>query len=115
MDGTKHDAQKIRLDLIPPEVIFSLGKVLTKGAEKYIDRNWEKGFRYGRVYAALQRHLNSWWSGETTDPETGYSHLWHALANLTFLIVFEIRGIGQDDRPVTDAPPEIPLQEDGDI
>lgn len=99
-EGTKFDGEKsIRPELVPPEALVSLGTVLAFGAKKYEDRNWEKGMSWGRVYGALQRHLNAWWSGEQTDPETGYSHLWHANCCLNFLVAYEARGIGKDDRP----------------
>ena len=32
------------------------------------------------------------------DTETGYSHLWHAACCLMFLIAYEARGSGTDDR-----------------
>ena len=35
------------------------------------------------------------------DMETGFSHLWHAGCCIVFLIAFEIRGTGTDDRPAT--------------
>ena len=63
------------------------------------ERNWEKGMNWGRPYAALRRHMAAWWGGEDNDPETGMSHLWHACANIAFLIAFEARKIGKDDRP----------------
>lgn len=99
MSGVKHDQEKVRLELIPPELIFGVGEILTFGAKKYGDRNWERGMEWGRVYGALQRHLNAWWSGEETDAETGKSHLWHAGCCLAFLMAYEARGIGEDDRP----------------
>lgn len=102
MEGKKNDSEKIRLELIPTEVIWSLGKVLTFGAKKYDDRNWEKGIAWSRVYGALQRHLNAWWGGESKDEETGFSHLWHALCCIVFLVTYEIRGVGKDDRPSSD-------------
>ena len=97
--GTKFDQDKLRLDLVPPEVITALGTILTFGANKYGDRNWEKGIDLGRVYGALQRHLNAYWSGELIDPETGKSHLWHAACNIAFLITYEARGIKQETHP----------------
>ena len=100
-EAVKYDTEKIRLDLIPPELIFEVGKILDIGAKKYESRNWEKGFDWGRVYAALQRHLWAWWNGEDKDPETGESHLSHAAANLAFLIAFESRNKGNDDRPTS--------------
>lgn len=105
--GTKADTGKVRLDLIPPEVVFAIGEILTFGANKYADRNWEKGMSWGRVYGALMRHLWSWWSGKRAtksflfddlDTETERSHLWHAACCIAFLITYEERKIGQDDR-----------------
>ena len=98
MGGTKYDGDTPRMDLIPPEAFYSLAEVLTFGANKYGDRNWEKGISWGRVYAALLRHLLSWWSGKGGDKETGLSHLAHAMACITFLITYEKRNIGDDDR-----------------
>lgn len=100
LEGVKFDEEKIRYDLIPPEFEKAVAEVLTFGAKKYGDRNWEKGFNWGRAYAALRRHLNAWNSGEKNDPETGLSHLHHAACNMAFLVTFEERNIGTDDRPV---------------
>lgn len=98
-EGKKFDDDKPRYDLIPPEIEEAIAKVLTFGAAKYGDRDWELGMRWGRVYAALRRHMAAWWSGEDIDPETGMSHLWHAACCLAFLIAFEARKAGTDDRP----------------
>lgn len=98
-EGVKHDAGKERYDLIPPEIEEAIAKVLTFGAEKYGERNWEKGMAWGRPYAALRRHMAAWWSGEAKDPETGMPHTWHAACCLAFIVAFEARAIGTDDRP----------------
>ncbi len=100
MSGTKHDSGKIRFELIPPEALEALASVLTFGAKKYAPWNWAKGFDWSRLYGAAQRHLNAWWSGEQKDPETGYSHLWHGLCCVAFLVVHEMKGLGKDDRHV---------------
>ena len=42
--GVKHDSGKLRMDLVPPEAIKAMADVLTSGAAKYGDRNWEKGW-----------------------------------------------------------------------
>ena len=55
---------------------------------------------WGRVFGALMRHAWAWWRGENTDPETGYSHLWHVLCCAAFLVTYEQRRIGKDDRHV---------------
>jgi hypothetical protein len=98
-EGRKDDAAKVRMELLPPELLEATAIVLTFGAKKYEDRNWEKGMKWGRVFGALMRHLWAWWRGEGTDPETGYSHLWHAACCIAFLISYEARQIGEDDRP----------------
>ncbi|QPC43478.1 hypothetical protein HW532_12705 [Kaustia mangrovi] len=97
--GRKDDGGKLRMELIPPEVVEATAAVLTFGASKYEDRNWERGMKWGRVFGALMRHLWSWWRRERADPETGYSHLWHAACCIAFLIAYEARQCGEDDRP----------------
>lgn len=62
------------------------------------DRNWEHGMKWSRPFGALMRHMWAWWGGEPSDPETGRSHLWHAACCIAFLIAYEERGDGEDDR-----------------
>lgn len=62
------------------------------------ERNWEKGMDWSRPFSALMRHMWSWWRGENVDPETGYSHLAHAGCCVLFLMRYEKRAIGNDDR-----------------
>lgn len=97
--GVKYDENKLRFDLFSPAANSGLAAVLTYGAQKYEARNWERGLDYGRVYAALQRHLNLWWSGEQDDDESGLSHLDHAACCIHFLSHFEKHETGTDDRP----------------
>jgi hypothetical protein len=98
VEGVKFDDDKPRYDLIPPEALEGLAKVLTFGAKKYAPRNWEKGMTWGRVFAALMRHLWAWWRGEDKDAETGLSHLDHAACCIAFLQTYEVRHSGTDDR-----------------
>jgi hypothetical protein len=102
LGGHKDDSGKVRIELIPPELLFAVGDILTLGAEKYQDRNWEAGMLWSRVFGALMRHLWAWWGGQYKDPETGRSHLWHACAGIAFLIAYEERNVGTDDRPKKD-------------
>lgn len=96
--GRKFDDDKPRMDLIPPELNLAVAEILKFGAAKYSDRNWEEGMKWGRVFGAMMRHLWSWWGRSHMDNESGYSHLWHAACCLAFLIAYEQRGIGIDDR-----------------
>lgn len=100
LQAVKHDEGKPRYDLVPPEALDALSRVLTFGAAKYSSRNWEKGMDWGRVFGAMMRHAWAWWRGEHKDPETGYSHLWHVLCCAAFLVTYEQRRIGKDDRHV---------------
>lgn len=98
LEGVKYDTEKTRPELIAPELIESLSEVLTYGAKKYADRNWEYGMKWSRPFGALVRHTWAWWKGENKDPETGYSHLAHAACCIMFLLAYESRGTGVDDR-----------------
>jgi|TARA_R110000868_G_scaffold178785_5_gene418634 hypothetical protein len=98
-EGQKFDREKTRYDLLPPELLEGTAQILTFGANKYGDRNWELGMSWGRPFGALMRHMWAWWRGEANDPETGKSHLWHASCCIAFLMAYENRGIGTDDRP----------------
>lgn len=99
-EGRKDDTGKDPWHLVPWDAVGAIVKILAFGAHKYAPRNWEKGMAWSRCFGALQRHLTAWWMGEKADPETSYSHLWHAGCCVLFLIAFEIRGLGTDDRPV---------------
>lgn len=88
--GQKDDKEKNRLDLIEPEFIEGVGKVLTFGANKYEPNNWQKvDNAEDRYYAAALRHLMAWRRGEKTDLESGINHLDHVACNIMFLQHFE--------------------------
>ena len=61
--GAKKGSKLERFDLIPWDGIVALARHFGKGAEKYDDRNWERGYDWSLSYAALQRHLTTWWLG----------------------------------------------------
>lgn len=98
-EGQKFDSNKLRYELLPPELLEEVARVLTFGAHKYSARNWELGMAWSRPFAALMRHMWAWWRGEEKDPETGYSHLSHAACCIAFLVSYEARNVGTDDRP----------------
>jgi hypothetical protein len=96
--GVKFDGGKLRMDLLPPDTLESLADILTLGADKYQERNWEQGMDWGRVYGATLRHLFRFWQGEDLDPESGKPHIHHALCNVTFLATYFNRKLGKDSR-----------------
>jgi hypothetical protein len=95
------DKGKLRYDLLPPKAIEDLVAVLSGGAAKYGDSNWRNdgGMAWSRCYASAMRHIQAWYQGENTDPESGLSHLAHAMCNLTFLLEYERTNQERDDRP----------------
>ena len=99
VEGRKDDQAKTwRPGLIAPEFIRGIATVLAFGAIKYAAGNWALGMDWSRPIDALDRHWTAWKGGEKYDPETGYSHLWHCGCCLMFLVAYEARGIGRDDR-----------------
>lgn len=98
--GKKFDQDKLRVDLVPVEGVEAAARVLTFGAKKYGDRNWELGMKHSRLYGAVLRHLFAHWRGETYDQETGYPHLHHAVCACMMLQTLFDRGHGTDDRPL---------------
>lgn len=88
----KFDDKKNRLELIDPEFILGLGRVLSYGAEKYDAWNWQKIDNeedIARIKGAILRHMMAYMGGEIYDPETGESHLYHIACNIMFLDYFD--------------------------
>jgi hypothetical protein len=96
--AVKYDGLKPRVDLIPSEVIFAMGEMFRHGADKYDDRNWEKGMKWSRVFGSTMRHLWAWWGGEDIDPESNKPHLYSAACCIAMLIAYRERKNGTDDR-----------------
>ena len=94
----KADSEKIRFDLLSVPVIEELAKVLTFGARKYAPGNWKKCPVWSRYYRPALGHLFAWAKGEDLDPESGLSHLAHAMCCIMFLEYFRQKRIGSDNR-----------------
>jgi hypothetical protein len=86
--GGEKAVKLARYDLIPAKPLRSLAEHFGRGARKYEDNNWRRGYEWSKSFAALNRHLWQWWDGEDIDAETGSSHLvavaWHAFALLEY-------------------------------
>jgi hypothetical protein len=96
--GGEKGVKPERYDLIPVSSLRELALVYGYGANKYSDRNWEKGYEYSKSYAALQRHLNQFWSGQNNDEESGLPHLAHAMFHIMALLQFVEHFPDFDDR-----------------
>jgi hypothetical protein len=96
--GKKFDHGKPSTTLIPTKAILGMADVLNMGAEKYGRLNWTSGIVYSRIVDAAQRHILAFQGGEDLDPESGKSHLFHAMVNLSFLVYFQEHNPELDDR-----------------
>lgn len=105
--GLRHNEGKLRYDLVPPEWLEVLAHVMTKGAEKYEPRNWEKGMEWSKCYASLMRHVQAWYAGEDTDQESGLPHMAHAAWNALALVTYAADHPEYDDRPLSHDPVEL--------
>jgi len=91
MTGIKYDSAKPKMNLLPPKAIVEVAKVLTFGAEKYDAENWRKlDDLQNRYTAGALRHIFAHMDGEKLDPETGLSHMAHALCCLLFKLEIEL-------------------------
>lgn len=89
--GRKDDAEKPRWDLLPIRATAEVVDVLTSGAAKYGDNNWQHIDLYqARYLAAAYRHLAAYRLGELNDDDTDKHHLAHAVCCLLFLIAFDL-------------------------
>jgi len=71
---------KGRFDLMPPAVLRALAIHFQKGAEKYKERNWEKGMPASRFFDSAVRHVFEFLDGLEDE-----NHLISAIWNLCCL------------------------------
>jgi hypothetical protein len=87
--GGQKGSKPARYDLIPAEPLRLLAELYGRGAQKYEERNWERGYPWSLSFAALQRHIWQFWNGEDIDEETGIPHpvcaIFHCMALTEFL------------------------------
>ena len=93
------DEGKCPVELVAPSLVRAVGDILAYGATKYDKDNWRKGMKWRRLYGSIQRHLMAWLDKEDNDPESGLKHLAHAACDIAFLIEYEQKELGEDDRP----------------
>ena len=88
------DADDVRFDLVPQIMLERVAKVMAKGAIKYGEYNWTKGFKWSSVLNHLARHLYLYLIGDTTE-----DHLAHMVCNLGFLMEYEVSHPELNDIP----------------
>lgn len=96
--GIKYDQEKPDMSLISSIAIVKVAEVMTYGKAKYSSHNWRAGLAWSRVLSASLRHIFAYLGGESLDPETGKSHIAHAVCCLMMLLEFEETHKELDDR-----------------
>jgi hypothetical protein len=97
----KFDEGKLEWELMPVEAEEEIIKVLQLGKNKYGDWNWLDNadeVQYSRYMNAFRRHYTRFRKGHDFDVETGLYELAHCIANLTFLLQYQIENVGIDTR-----------------
>lgn len=101
--GGQKGVKLARYDLVPAVPLRILAEHYGRGASKYADHQWMKGYEWSKSFAALQRHAWQFWNGQDYDtdegPLKGSPHMaavaWHAFALLQYM---------QDNRDLDDRP-----------
>lgn len=96
--GMRFNTGKMRFNLIPMDARLELARVYTVGAAKYEDDNWLKGMSWKEMIDCAERHFALWQMGQARDPDTKCHHLAQVAWNVLGLLVYELRGLGTDDR-----------------
>lgn len=82
----KEDSGKLRLELVPREIIRNIAAVREYGTRKYKDpENWRRVEEERFRNAAFRHFLAFLDEPEGADEESGLPHLWHLACNIAFL------------------------------
>lgn len=103
--GGQKGSKLARFDLIPAEELWEVSEHYGRGAAKYSDDNWRKGYSWRLSFAALMRHAWAFWRGEERDAETGSHHLAAVVFHCLTLMWFGKHRTEFDDRPKAQATP----------
>jgi len=98
--GLRFNDGKLRYDLVTPYALEKMTEVMTMGAKKYAERNWEKGMEWSKVLASMKRHIAAFEMGEDFDQESNLLHMAHVMCNAHFLTEYYRIYPQGDDRPL---------------
>lgn len=81
--GSVRDTRKGkgRFDLLPPYALLRLAQHFENGAEKYGDRNWEKGQPLSRYLDSAIRHILAYLGGDRSEDHMAAA-AWNVLAHI---------------------------------
>jgi hypothetical protein len=98
----KDDQDKPDYALLTSGMLEPMVRALMFGEKKYSRFNYKTGFKNVRLTAAAMRHIMAYNGGEDNDPESGISHLAHAMVALGMLLDNQANGVMEEGRYVPD-------------
>lgn len=98
-----------RYDLIPAGPLAAVARLYGKGAAKYDDHNWRRGYAWSLSFASMMRHAWAFWRGQINDDHepgcppdctkhTEEPHLASVIFHAMALLEFTARFPQYDDR-----------------
>ena len=94
----KYDQDKVDFSLLTRAMLEPMTRALMYGERKYSRGNFRTGFENTRLTSAALRHIFAYLDREEHDPESGVSHLGHAMAALAMLLDNNAEGVSTDVR-----------------
>jgi hypothetical protein len=97
---SRASAYKPPLHLVPLAALEACAAAFQHGGCKYGYWDWRGYTVSAEDYVrATIGHVKAWHEARDTDPESGVSHLGHAMASIAILLDAERHGLLYDDRP----------------
>lgn len=96
--AVKFDGDKADFSLLTQAMLEPMTRALMYGERKYSRGNFREGFENVRLTSAALRHIYAYLNREELDPESGVSHLGHAMAALAMLLDNIAEGVSTDVR-----------------
>lgn len=96
--AVKYDTHKADYSLLTSAMLEPMTRALMYGEGKYSRGNFKEGFENIRLTSAALRHIFAYLDREEQDPESGVSHLGHAMAALAMLLDNIAEGVSTDVR-----------------
>ena len=94
----KSDAGKLKLTLVPLEIIRNIASIREFGVKKYGKKESWKSVEVERYRDAMFRHMLLYLEDpKGLDDESGLPHLWHLACNVAFLCELE-KGTFKDNK-----------------
>lgn len=85
---------KLQMSLLPHDELQRVLKRYKDGADKYGANNWKEGMPLSVYYDSAQRHMQAWWSGDTSE-----DHAAAVIWNMMGAMWTEKNKDSLDDRP----------------